>query len=233
MYCVHCGVELAPGTAECPLCKTPVLSPDPVRPEDYRPLFPPKEAQTKARMGNGIKAILIALILMIPAVSVLISDLSLSGRISWSGVVLGALAVFFVFLTSPLYGREPRLGVIFFLDAATVLLYLLFLESYTGGRWFTPFALPLTVVFFLSVALIGLLTEKKRLSVLKTVSVSLLILAVFCVICDLLIHLAFFDKFGISWSQYPLFILLLLGGICFAADRSETFKEKLKKKLFL
>ncbi|MBQ7170826.1 MAG: hypothetical protein IJR89_00960 [Clostridia bacterium] len=233
MYCVQCGVELAPGTAECPLCKTPVLSPDPVRPEDYRPLFPQKQSQTKTRMGNGLKAILIALILMIPAVSVLISDLSLSGRISWSGLVLGGLAVFFVFLTSPMYGREPRLGVVLFLDAAAVLLYLLYLEDYTGGRWFVPFALPLTVVFFLCLALIGLLTEKKRLSVLKTVGVSLFILAAFCVICDLLIHLAFLSAFGISWSQYPLFILLLLGGICFAADRSETLKEKLKKKFFL
>ncbi len=233
MYCVHCGVELAPGAKECPLCKTPVLHPTPETEEEYRPLFPKKQGEMNPKPGHGIRILLIALVLLIPAVTVLISDLSLNGRITWSGLVLGGLAVFFVFVTSPMYGREPHLGVIFFFDAAAVLLYLLYLEHYTGGRWFAPFAFPLTVVFFLCLASIGLLAEKKRLPLLKNIGITLFILAGFCGMGDLLIHLAFSQSVGISWSQYPFFILFLLGGICFAVDSFEPLKEKLRKKFFL
>ena len=38
-YCVHCGVQLAPSEARCPLCQTPVVDPaapyDPALPREF------------------------------------------------------------------------------------------------------------------------------------------------------------------------------------------------------
>ncbi|MFA5698923.1 MAG: RING finger protein [Sphaerochaeta sp.] len=64
-YCVQCGVKLADGSTECPLCKTPVLLPPGVVEEVASPLFAQelepaqKEGLSKAR--KGILELMIAL----------------------------------------------------------------------------------------------------------------------------------------------------------------------------
>ncbi|MFR0733175.1 MAG: DUF6320 domain-containing protein [Oscillospiraceae bacterium] len=87
---------------------------------------------------------LFTIIALAAAAVCLLVDLSLWSRVTWSGYVLGALAVAYVLLALPLWFRRPNPVVLLPVDFVAVGLYLLYINLKTGGGWFLSFAFPVT-----------------------------------------------------------------------------------------
>ena len=140
MYCVKCGVKLADTEKKCPLCSTVVCHPDLERTE-ARPLYPGSKMPGS---NSGSKALNGAVIILffIPLLVCFFADLSLDGKMEWSGYVAGALAVSYVAFALPLWFKKPNPVIFVPCDFAAAALYLLYINLATGGRWFMSFALP-------------------------------------------------------------------------------------------
>ena len=99
-YCVHCGVELADSEHECPLCGTPVYDPSSPTRLGHAPFPTPREKETPEVKTSGVFLIL-TFIFMLPLLLSLVCDLSISGRVSWSGYVMGGVAVAYFIIVPP------------------------------------------------------------------------------------------------------------------------------------
>ena len=146
MYCMNCGVRLGEGETRCPLCGLRAYHPDIPR-QVGEPLYPrqwvaPEPERTSMRF-------LFTIIALAAAAVCLLVDLSLWSRVTWSGYVLGALAVAYVLLALPLWFRRPNPVVLLPVDFVAVGLYLLYINLKTGGGWFypSPFRSPESPVF--------------------------------------------------------------------------------------
>ena len=141
MYCMNCGVRLGEGETRCPLCGLRAYHPDIPR-QVGEPLYPrqwvaPEPERTSMRF-------LFTIIALAAAAVCLLVDLSLWSRVTWSGYVLGALAVAYVLLALPLWFRRPNPVVLLPVDFVAVGLYLLYINLKTSGGWFLSFAFPVT-----------------------------------------------------------------------------------------
>ncbi len=88
-YCVHCGVELAPSEEKCPLCKTPVMDPNQAwREPEERPY--PERWRSCRRTSTAVRRATGLHVPDDPMLAVLISDLAMNLRMTWSMYVLGA-----------------------------------------------------------------------------------------------------------------------------------------------
>ena len=91
MYCIKCGVKLADSEKACPLCGTVPFHPD-FTAEQGEPLYPPDRYPKQQVNRKGILGVVTILLLM-PVLITLICDLSLHNRVTWSGYVMGAIAL--------------------------------------------------------------------------------------------------------------------------------------------
>ncbi len=82
MYCVKCGVELAPGTERCPLCGTAVYHPE----TEETPSAPPypRYTGTEETVSRGGMLFIITFISVIPVIVCLLIDLNMRGAVTWS-----------------------------------------------------------------------------------------------------------------------------------------------------
>ena len=84
------------------------------------------------------------ILFLIPLLTTFLVDLQADGQISWFGFVAGALLLAYVIFALPLWFREPNPFVFVPCGFAAAALYLLYISLATGGKWFLPFALPVT-----------------------------------------------------------------------------------------
>lgn len=105
-YCVHCGVELAPSEARCPLCQTPVVDPaapyDPTLPRE----FPIRSREQRLEINPLTTLSLAAVLLAVPALICLLIDLLANGRLIWSLYPIGAFGMIFLGIIPP--GRAAK-----------------------------------------------------------------------------------------------------------------------------
>ncbi len=114
-YCVRCGVKLAAGSTECPLCKTPVIAPLEIVGEKQDPLFPPPleragrhEYQRLDKNRKGIIELVIAF-MAIAVVTLVITAFALGAEFSpWlpiALVILGGSYILVLLFVKPTYGK--------------------------------------------------------------------------------------------------------------------------------
>ena len=96
MYCIQCGVELADTEKICPLCMTRVYHPEIHQPEVI-PMYPAGREMVTAHHSKA-KAIFLTVVIAMGLLFSVLCDLQLSGRISWSGYVVGGLLTAYVLL---------------------------------------------------------------------------------------------------------------------------------------
>ena len=106
MYCVRCGVKLADSQKRCPLCDTVVFHPDITQPEG-EPMYPQDHYPEPPVQPLGLLTIVSALFLA-PIFITLLCDLQISGRISWSGYVIGALLLAYIAFILPNWFPKPN-----------------------------------------------------------------------------------------------------------------------------
>ncbi len=131
MYCMNCGVRLGEGESRCPLCglrayhpELPKQSGDSLYPKQW---VAPEPERTSMRF-------LLTVIGLVAGVVCLLVDLGLWGRVTWSGYVLGGLAVAYALLALPLWFRRPNPVLLLPVDFVAVGLYLLYINLKNRGR---------------------------------------------------------------------------------------------------
>ena len=237
-YCVHCGSKLEKGQKFCPICNIEIRDPLEEEDESVTEIYPKYVPITEDNVSRKSISILITLLFLIPAAITLICDLSITGKVTWSGYVLASLCLLYVpFVCFVLFSKLKDkllylcLGMLVVFISLTM--FLQYISNKTGGKWFLPFALPLVLIvmaaFYACVAMRKLLGFPKLL----LSAVILILTGVLSLITEILIISAFMPGQGLVWSLYPLSIFVLLGGVLLWINFNTNIKEKLRRKFFI
>lgn len=232
MYCIKCGVKLADTEKQCPLCQTVVFHPDITR-EEAAPLYPTASYPAPQVSSRGIQIILTALFLL-PMLITLQCDLYISGSVTWSGYVIGALLLGYVTAVLPSWFRHPNPVIFVPCSFATLGLYLLYIDLSVQGGWFLSFGLPV-VGFICGVvtAVVALLRYVRR-GRLYILGGAFAALGAFMPLMGFLLNLTFFASTRFAfWSLYPTTSLVLLGGTLIFLAICRPARETMQRKLFI
>lgn len=232
MYCVKCGVELTDSEKKCPLCGTPVFHPDISRPRGEPPFPPDRRLHPEAVNRSGILFVLTVLALL-PAVIVLLCDWRINGAIVWSGYAAGAIALLYLIVLLPLWFRHPNPVIFVPVDFAAIGLYLLYINSATGGHWFLSFAFPVTGATGLLVTAVVALTRYVHAGYLYIYGGGLILGGGLAVLIEFLINVTFQTHTTFFWSFYPLAAGLILGLMLIIIAVCKPLRESLQRKFFL
>lgn len=231
MYCINCGVKLADSEKQCPLCLTKVYHPD-ISQKDANPLYPPQRYPALQVSPTGTRVILTVLFLL-PLLICLQCDLLLSGGISWSGYVSGALVVLYVAVVLPSWFRKPNPVIFVPCTFAAIGAYLLYINFATAGSWFLSFAFPVTGFVALVVTAVVTLLRYVRKGMLYIIGGAFIALGAFMPLMEFLLVLTFPTIKFAWWSLYPLTALTLLGGTLIFLAICRPARETMERKLFI
>lgn len=229
MFCIKCGVRLADTEKKCPLCGTVVYHPE-LTQADARPLYPKNQhpkIQPNPATFNGIMII----IYLIPILICLMSDLKRNGAIDWFGYALGGILVSYIVTALPLWFEHPNPVVFVPCDFAAVALYLHYICYASGGTWFLTFALPITGGLALIVCTIVTLTHYLKRGKLYIYGGSMIAFGGWFLMVELLLDLTFNVAF-IGWANYPLIVLVLMGGALIYLGINHSARAVMERKLF-
>lgn len=228
MYCAKCGVKLADTEKICPLCGVSA-HPDLVRQEaePFYPAEPPVQVNSKA-----VHAVVLVLFLL-PLLICLQCDLIVTGGISWSGYVMGALVLSYVIFALPLWFPKPNPVVFVPCGFAAVAAYLLYIDLATGGGWFMGFGLPVVATLCLIVTAVVALMRYVPRGALYIFGGAFIALGLFMIWMGWLLNAAFFAGGFALWSLYPMTALVLLGGLLIFLAINRSARETMQRKFFI
>lgn len=231
MYCVNCGVKLADTEKKCPLCGVNVFHPELERPEG-KPLYPP-ERYPAPQVSSRAALIVLSTLFLMPVFITLICDLQISGRVTWSGYVVGALLMSYVILVLPGWFRRPNPVIFVPAGFGAVGLYVLYINLATGGDWFLSFAFPVIGGIGLIVTAVVVLLKYLRRGRLYIFGGAFIALGLFMPLMEFLSMITFHVPRFVAWSLYPLVPLVLLGGMLIVLAVHQPSREMMERKFFL
>ena len=229
-YCVKCGVELCVTEKKCPLCFTYVIheNDDPT----IKSAYPPHT--DKAKPQNKNIAMIGLLMLFLPAVICLLSDLLDNGLLHWSLYVLGAEACFYVYAFFPLLFKKAHVCLFLASDVLITCLYLTQIGYLSDtASWVLPLGVPMTVLTGTLIFVLIQLAKRKRLAILRKFAAAAFVIGLFTVLTEVLIRLFLVGHFSISWSLYVVSALLIVSIILRYIDSKEDLKDKIRRRIFM
>lgn len=231
MFCIKCGVELADTEKTCPLCATRVFHPD-FPPNPAPPLYPlGKEPQPVASSRGGL--IIATALFLLPMLITLQCDVHITGTVSWSGYVMGALLLAYISFVLPFWFQKPNPVVFVPCSFGALGLYLMYIDLVTAGSWFVTFGLPITGFLCLLVTAVVTLCKYLRKGYLYILGGALTALGVFFPIMGILLNLTFRGSARFAfWTLYPATTLVLLGGTLIFLAICRPARETMQRKLF-
>lgn len=230
MYCIKCGVELADSEKACPLCGTMVFHPELTQPEGT-PLFPTEGKHTGTASRVGWMFVLSMVFVLAVAVA-LWTDWGVNGKIVWSDYVIVSVALFYVTFILPLWFQKPNPVIFIPVDFAAIILFLLYIDCATGGRWFLSFAFPVAGALGLIAAAATTLLHYLKRGRLFVVGGTLIALGGLAILVEFLLNVTFFPHQRLFWSFYPLVSGVVLGLAVIVVAVNRPMREWLHKKLF-
>ena len=231
-YCVNCGVQLEENLKRCPLCDTEVINPNLRREPDPAAIPYPSKVERLEKVATRRFLVLMATImLLIPPVICFLCDILYSGRITWSGYVIGATAMAYIYVLLPFALGRPNPWFCLGLDCAVTLLYFFAIAQHLKGAWFLPLALPITLAAAAAAAVVILLL--RRCKAKSLIAAGLLLTAgMLCVVIDMIINL-YLGKLMLHWSLFVLAPCILLALAALVLNRRARFKEEVKRRFFI
>lgn len=230
MYCPKCGVALSDGETKCPLCHL-TLPEIPEIPKGT-PLYP---NIPRPRDRVEVKGLLFALTLLFCSVGGigLALDLSLLGKVTFSGYLLFVLGFLYAVFVLPRWFVRPN--PVIFLPVAFVIFNgaLLYLSLATGGSWYWGFALPASGGVFLfleaTVTLIHYL-KRGRYYIYGSFFLSL---GIFSFVIEILFRVVFDYPIRLTWSLAPLIFFCILGMGLIVIAIVPPFRRYFEKRFFV
>ena len=230
MYCANCGVKLADTEPKCPLCGTRA-HPDVSRQEQL-PLYPGQAEPERQVSTWGVQFILTTLFLL-PVLICLQCDLMVTGSITWSGFVVGALQVCYVVGVLPVWFKRPNPVIFVPCGFAALLLYLLYISIATRGGWFLTFAFPVTGFVCLVVTAVVTLRRYVSRGALYIYGGAFTAMGLFMPAMGFLLNLTFYEAKFAFWSLLPMAAFVLLGGFLLFLAICRPARETMQRKFFI
>jgi len=234
-YCVNCGVELQKSEPRCPLCGTEVVNPAAPEEERHARPYPSHVEHLDRRVDRRYIASFIALLMLIPLFTVMLANIFVSHKLTWSYYVLGSELVLFCVFLLPMIARMPRV-LYATIDAAAVSVLLLLVQVISQGNWnwLLFLGLPITLLTAVMCWFFSLLASPKcRLPVLVRFSFGLACIGLLAVAIEVFLMLYKTDAVEWpSWSLYVLFPCLVLASSLLLLNRRARVKEELRKRFY-
>lgn len=233
MYCIKCGVKLAEGKKPCPLCGTVPFHPE-LTAEESESLYPSGKYPVNNQVRPTVALTVVSVLLfLLPIFITLQCDLLISGSISWSGYVVGALLIVYTMVVLPLWFKKPN--PVIFVPIAFVMigLYLLYINFAVDGNWFLSFAFPVVGFVGLNVTAVVTLVKYVRRGQLYIFGGAFIATGLFMPVMELLMNITFRFPKVYYWSVYPLTALVILGGLLIFLAICRPARETMERKFFI
>ena len=230
MYCIQCGVKLAPSEEKCPLCGTVPYHPDISREKGER-LYPVNHypsAEVKPKVAQAV----VLMLFLLPFVTTLLVDLRINNAVTWSGYVMGGLILAYVMLALSGWFQKPNPVIFVPCSFATAIAYLLYIDLATGGNWFLRFAFPVAGGLGLIVTAVVTLLRYVRRGWLYILGGGFIAFGGMMLLMEFLIVETFSYRF-VGWSVYPLAAFVLLGGFLIFLGINDRVREIMERKMFI
>ena len=231
MYCIHCGVKLADTETVCPLCETEVFHPDLPR-NSAVPMYPLR-AEPAPQVSSRASQIIVSTFFLMAMLITLLCDIQISGAVTWSGFVVGALLMSYVIFILPYWFRKPNPVIFVPCGFASVGAYLAYLNHAVDGNWFLAFAFPVTGYIGLVITAVVVLVKYLRKGYLYIIGGAIVALGLFMPLMELLLCVTF-DGIGfLGWSWYPMIAMILLGAMLIFLAIHQPSREMMERKFFI
>ena len=231
-YCVNCGVELDASAKNCPLCGTPVLNPNEIRKlvGDQMP-FPVQKGKVEPVKRKDLGILLSMVTLGTAAVCGILNALVFRETM-WSLTVLGACAVFWVFL-EPIV-LFPKQSVYFSLlfDGAAVF-FLLYMVTFlvVDNVWFWGLGVPLTVLVTVMAEVFTLCVRKLPRSFLTVCLYFITALGLLCMGIELLVGRYMNSGITLRWSAVVLTVCGVLDIALITMLSRRRLRDSVRRRL--
>ena len=229
MYCIKCGVELADTEKKCPLCDTVVYHPE-VKQGNSVPLYP-KNNFPRPKPNSKVLCGALLILFLIPIFITIFADKQRDGVLNWSGYAIGALTLGYVFFALPLWFRKPNPVIFVACDFVASIVYLLYINLATGGKWFLSFAFPIMGGIALITTTVITLVYYLRRGRLYIFGGAFMALGALMPLIEFLLGITF-GLISIGWCVYPFVVLFFLGGMLIYLAINESAREAMERKLF-
>lgn len=233
MYCIKCGVKLAEEKKPCPLCGTVPFHPE-LAAQESESLYPVGRYPANSQVSPVVAlTIITTLLFLLPIFITLQCDILVTGRISWSGYVVGALLTTYTLVVLPMWFKKPNPVIFVPIGFAAVGLYLLYINFAVGGSWFLSFAFPIVGFTALNVTAVVTLVKYVKRGLLYILGGSFIATGFFMPVMEFLLNMTFHISKVYYWSVYPLTALVLLGGLLIFLAICKPARETMERKFFI
>ena len=230
MYCINCVVKHADSEKVCPLCGTVPYHPDIVVSEAVS-LYPANRYPSNKVSMLGIRVI-VSVIFVIAFAICFLCDIQISKAVTWSAFVTGALITSYVCFVLPFWFKKPSPVIFVPLSFVVIALYVLFINLFTGGKWFLSFAFPIIGIVGGLVTTVIVLTKFIKRGRLYIFGSAIIVFGCFMPLVELFLKITFNFKY-IWWSLYPLTALVLVGATVLFFALCPSARESVERKFFL
>ena len=233
MYCIKCGVKLAEDKKPCPLCGTVPFHPEITAQESER-LYPAGRFPTNNQISpKVVLTVITTLLFLLPIIITLQCDILISGGITWSGYVVGALLTAYTIILLPMWFHKPNPVIFVPISFAVIAIYLLYINWVNHGSWFLSFALPLVGFIGANVTTVVTLVKYLRRGFLYIYGGAAIATGLFMPVMELLLNHTFRFSTVYYWSVYPLTALVLIGGLLIFLAICRPARETMERKFFI
>lgn len=233
-YCVNCGVQLDNAEGKCPLCDTVVNNPnEPFNPHAEKP-YPPRTSEQNLTISKKYYALLIALVLLVPAGICFLVDFLPDFFISWSAYPIGALIMLSIFAAVPVFFKRHRIYLMILTDSAALCAFLWLIEQLTQGNgWFSKVTFPILVLATVMIFAMVASVRQGMLKGLMIAAVSMILTAILAVCIELTIASIYLHTLHIVWSFYVLIPCFLIAGVLIVLHLNAPLRSELHRRLHL
>lgn len=233
-YCVNCGVELERTEKKCPLCQVEVVNPQQLHNHELARPYPSRPDPLMEKANRHFIASILSILIAFPAALCLVINLILTGKLSWSLYVAGALAMVWVLAVPIFLLGKPGLTAIFIPDTAALLGFLLLIAWLRSGlEWYTSLAMPLALLCCAFIYVCALLISRKIVKGFYIPSLLFAAVGLMVVGIEVIINLYLERGLAFIWSFYVLIPCLAAGLIWLTVARRQSVREEINKRLHL
>ena len=162
----------------------------------------------------------------------LIIDLRLGGGVSWSGYVLGGIALVYIAMILPFWFKRPNPVIFVPCTFAAIALYLLLISLTTNGGWFLSFGFPVTAIAGVIVTAVVALCKYVRAGYFFISGGAVIAVGGYTVLIEMFLWITFKVRF-VFWSLYPLICYVAIGVLLIVIGACKPMREALRRKFFI
>jgi hypothetical protein len=210
--CKNCGVELEESIKQCPLCGK--NQDDPADEISGTSNYPSDIIDLHKRETRKVIWELTGIIAFSGIAVCTIVDLVIGKGVKWS--LFADVSIFSAWLFLTFILRKFRKSWMLIAGlSATVLMMLLMFDLISGGNWFMPVGMPITLAVTFFASLIAILYKYARFKGFNILAIFFLSVAGFCVITEIILDKYVRDYVDVHWSLlaavsiFPIALVLL------------------------